>query len=171
MKRMATRKTQTGNGRNLVAFEVGGIGYAIEIQRVREIVRPLPTLNLPHVPSEVIGVVDHRGDVVPILDLRKRFGVAQQGRDKDVRYIIATRGTRLVGLVVDKVTEVFGALPAAKRDLPEIAAGEQARGIKAAYSFRDKLVFVLDVDRVTSIADELALPEPADAQGRAPDHG
>jgi purine-binding chemotaxis protein CheW len=164
-----TRHVQTIGGKNLVGFEVAGVCYAIEIQRVREIVRPLPTLVLPHVPDAVIGVVDHRGDVVPIIDLRRRFAVTQQGRDKDVRFIIATRGTRLVGLVVDKVTEVFGAAGTASRDLPQIAAGEQARGIKAVYSHRDKLVFVLDVDRLTAIADEIALPEAGAPQQGA--HG
>jgi purine-binding chemotaxis protein CheW len=161
---VTTRQAKTIGGKNLVGFEVAGVCYAIEIQRVREIVRPLPTLVLPHVPDAVIGVVDHRGDVVPIIDLRKRFGVMQQGRDKDVRFIIATRGARLVGLVVDKVTEVFSAAGSASRELPQIAAGEQARGIKAVYSHRDKLVFVLDVDRLTAIADELALPPAAVAQ-------
>jgi purine-binding chemotaxis protein CheW len=153
------RRAQTIGGKNLVGFEVGPICYAIEIKYVREIVRPMPTLALPHVPDTVVGVVDHRGDVVPIIDLRKRFGVTQSGRDKDVRFVILARGERSVGLIVDKVTEVFGTADMQSRDLPQIAAGEQARGIKAAYSDQGKLVFVLDVDRLTSVADGLALPE------------
>lgn len=152
---MTSNRNQASSSKNLVGFEVAGVCYAIEIQRVREIVRPLPTLVLPHVPDAVIGVVDHRGDVVPIIDLRRCFAVKQSGRDKDVRFIIATRGQRLVGLVVDKVTEVFGTMGSSTRDLPPIAAGEQARGIKAVYSHRNRLVFVLDIDRLTAIADEI----------------
>lgn len=152
---MASNRNQANSSKNLVGFEVAGVCYAIEILRVREIMRPLPTLVLPHVPESVVGVVDHRGDVVPIIDLRTCFGVKQSGRDKDVRFIVAIRGDRLVGLVVDKVTEVFGALESSARDVPQIARGEQARGIKAVYSHRGRLVFVLDVDRLTAIAEEL----------------
>ena len=63
---------------------------------------PLPTLALPHVPSEIVGVVDHRGDVVPVIDLRKRFGVEPRGRERDMRWIIVSRGERLFGLAVDR---------------------------------------------------------------------
>jgi purine-binding chemotaxis protein CheW len=157
-------KTQASGGRNLVGFELGGVCYAIEIQRVREIVRPLPTLPLPHVPVAVLGVVDHRGDVVPIIDLRTCFAVKQGGRDKDVRFIIATRGERLVGLVVDKVSEVFGTLDSASRELPQIGTGEEARAIKAVYSHRNRLVFVLDIDRLTAIADEIEPPAGGPAE-------
>jgi purine-binding chemotaxis protein CheW len=156
---MRARRARTTSGKNLVAFEVGGICYALPLQRVREIVRPAPVLALPHVPGSVIGVVDHRGDVLPIIDLRKRFAVAQSGRDKDVRWIIVTRADRKLGLVVDRVTEVFGVSDAQRREPPEIGTGAQARGITAAYSHREQLVFVLDADELTSVADQLDLPQ------------
>ena len=71
-------------GKSLVGFEVAGVAYALDIQRVREILRPLPTLlRLPQLPRHVVGVVDHRGDVIPIIDLRMRFGVEPSGRERD----------------------------------------------------------------------------------------
>jgi chemotaxis signal transduction protein len=69
--------------------------------------------------------------------------------------------------VVDKVTEVFGTLESSAREVPQIASGEQARGIKAVYSHRGRLVFVLDVDRLTAIADELAPALEAGVQSGA----
>jgi purine-binding chemotaxis protein CheW len=160
---MASRRKHDIAGKNLVGFEVAGVAYAVDIQRVREIVRPLPTLSLPHVPDEIVGVVDHRGNVVPVIDLRKRFGVAASGRERDARWIIVNRGERLLGLAVDRVSEVFGAEDGAARDLPQIGAGDTARGIKAAYFHGGRLVFVLEVDELTRIADDLALAAPATA--------
>ena len=62
--------------RSLVGFSVGDVAYAIEISHVREIVAPLSLTVLPHMPPAVVGVANHRGEVVPVVDLRQRFGVA-----------------------------------------------------------------------------------------------
>jgi purine-binding chemotaxis protein CheW len=144
--------------RNLVAFEVGGVAYAVDIQRVKEIVRPLPVVPLPHLPHGVIGVVDHRGDVTPIIDLRLRFGVPQASEAREVRWIVVTHEKRLLGLVVDRVSAVLGAQDAQTREPPAIAQGQRDRGIKSACSIGGRLVFVLDVDVVAAVADELSLP-------------
>jgi purine-binding chemotaxis protein CheW len=149
-------------GKNLVGFEVGGVVYAIDIHRVREIVRPLATLDLPYMPESVIGVVDHRGNVVPIIDLRKRFEVRQSGRERDVRWIIVARGERLLGLVVDRVIDVFGALESESRELPAFGERATTRAIRGAYSHAGRLVFVLDVDQLTSVAERITLPPAAD---------
>jgi purine-binding chemotaxis protein CheW len=153
------RKAMTG--KNLVGFEVGGILYAMDIRRVREIVRPMSMLDLPQLPESVIGVCDHRGDVVPVIDLRRRFDVPPAGKDRDVRWVIVTRGTRLIGLVVDRVTEVFGTLESESRELPQMREEEAARVIRGAYAHAGRLVFVLDVDALTSAADRIALPDLA----------
>lgn len=168
---MASRRKHDIAGKNLVGFEVGGVAYAVDIQRVREIVRPLPSLSLPHVPDEIVGVVDHRGNVVPVIDLRRRFGVAATGRERDARWIIVNRGDRLLGLAVDRVSEVFGAEDSSARDLPQIGAGDKARGIKAAYFHGGRLVFVLDVDELTRIADDLAIEAPKAAAARVSHDG
>lgn len=157
---MKGRRSRASIDRNLVAFEVGGVAYAVDIQRVREIVRPMPMVALPHLPKAVAGVVDHRGDVVPVVDLRIRFGAQAVGRDKDVRWLIVTRGKRLLGIVVDRVLEVFGG--SATREAPDLGPGQAQRGIKGACSHGGRLLFVLDVDILTAVVDEISLPtEPA----------
>jgi purine-binding chemotaxis protein CheW len=160
---VSVRQPRT-SGKNLVGFEVSGVMYAVEIGRVREIVRPLPTLALPELPAGVIGVVDHRGDVVPVVDLRVRFGVAPAGRARDERWVIVTRGARLFGLVVDRVTDVFAARESESREIPAIGNGEAARAIRSVYVYGGRLVFVLDVDPLTSLAERLELPSAAALQ-------
>ena len=161
---MSAKGRKAISGKNLVGFEVGGVLYAVDIYKVREIVRPSEMLSLPHLPESIVGVVDHRGDVVPIIDLRLRFAVARSGRERDARWIIVSRNERLLGLAVDRVTEVFGTLEADSRALPPIAAGEGLRAMRGAYAHSGRLVFVLDVDVLTQVADRIVLPAAADLQ-------
>lgn len=145
-----------------VGLDVGGVAYAINIAHVREIIRPLPMQSLPHAAKVVIGVVDHRGDVVPIIDLRVRFNTQDREQLADTRWVIATRGEKLVGLVVDRVTEVFRLHGADAREVPDLGPNGDRRGVTAAYSYRGKLVFALDIERVTRTDDDLTpLPELA----------
>jgi chemotaxis signal transduction protein len=80
-----------------------------------------------------------------------------------VRWIVVMRGARLLALVVDRVTDVLGAEDAAPREPPAIEAGQRDRGIKSVCSFAGRLVFVLDVDALAALTDELALPASTDA--------
>jgi purine-binding chemotaxis protein CheW len=146
----------------LVGFEVGGVTYALDIARVHEILRPTALLSLPELPPSVAGVVDHRGDVVPIVDLRRRFGVEASGRERDQRWVIVGRGELRVALAVDRVTEVFGVGEAAARELPDLGPGASTRGIKAAYAHAGRLVFVLDADALTDVAGAVAWPSAAE---------
>jgi purine-binding chemotaxis protein CheW len=155
---VGVRRAKGAVGKNLVGFEVGGVLYAIDIQRVREIVRPSPTLPLPQLPDGVVGVVDHRGDVLPVIDLRKRFAVPPAERTRHARWLIVMSGDRLAALVVDRVTDVLGALESDGRELPELSQGVAARAMRAAYAYAGQLLFVLDVDVLAEIAGKLALP-------------
>ena len=143
--------------KNLVGFSVDGVPYAIDIQRVREIIKPLPTLPIPHAPPAVIGVTDHRGDVVPIIDLRLRFGAPSKPSEREQLWIVVKRGNRYAGLVVDRVTEVFGAGVSQYREVPDIGLGDRTQGIISVCTHRGSLVFVLDVDRITDLAEQLDL--------------
>jgi len=143
--------------KNLVGFQVGDVHYAVDIFRVREIINPLTMVPLPHAPAAVIGVADHRGEVVPVLDVRMRFGLTPAAATRRTKWIIVELGERLVGLVVDWVTDVFGAAEGEQRSVPAIGVGDAARGISAVYAHEGVLVFVLDVDRIAAVAEVLDL--------------
>lgn len=149
-------------GKDLVAFEVGDILYAVDLGRVREIIRPMRTMSLPHLPPSVVGVVDHRGDVAPVIDLRLRFALDDATRPTAQRWVIVKKGERLTGLVVDTVTEVFGGDAPEHRELPEIGAGEVARGIASVCSHRGRLVFVLDVDTLVAAGEQIDVASARD---------
>lgn len=141
--------------KNLVGFEVDQIAYAADIHRVREIIRPLPLIPLPLMPDGVVGVADHRGHVMPVVDVRRRFDLKGAGFGGNSRWVIVGRGERLVGLVVDRVSEVFGVEGAQERAVPELGKSQGLRGITTAYVHQGALVFIVDLDRLTDVTEEL----------------
>jgi purine-binding chemotaxis protein CheW len=151
-----------------VGLEVGGVNYALNIQHVREIIRPLPMQVLPHAGETVIGVIDHRGDVVPIVDLRVRFSTDARTVLSHTRWVIASRAGRLVGLVVDRVTEVFTLHQSDARPVPDLGQGGERRGIMAAYSYNGRLVFTLDIERITQTDIGVLGPLALSATSEAP---
>jgi purine-binding chemotaxis protein CheW len=152
-------KKKSISSKNLVGFRLDDVIYAIEIFRVREIIRPLVAYRLPGLPRSVIGVAHHRGDVIPVVDLRERFGLPARPDAGRNRWIIVTRGERLIALAVERITEVFAADQEQRREVPDIGAGEQVRPISAVYAEGGGLVFVIDVDRVTDVADQVDLSQ------------
>jgi purine-binding chemotaxis protein CheW len=142
--------------KNLVGFIVGDVHYAVDITRVREIVNPLDITPLPYTPAEVAGVSDHRGEVVPVIDLRVRFNLSPKPGVRGTKWILVTVGKRIVGLVVDSVTEVFGAAGEEIRPTPEVGGDRDMRGINGVAKHDGKLVFILDIMRFLEIVDALS---------------
>ncbi len=91
----------------LCTFRIGGEDYALDIMRVREIIQPLPITPVPRAPAFVEGVIRLRGDVIPVLDVRKRLGVPATPPTRKSRFLIVNVAGRRIGLVVDEVREVL----------------------------------------------------------------
>jgi purine-binding chemotaxis protein CheW len=142
--------------KNLVGFVVGDVEYAVEIARVREIANPLPLVALPHAPGSVVGVADYRGEVVPVVDLRTRFGLTSVPATRRTKWIVVDVVGRAVALVVDGVTEVFGTGGAQLRPAPPLGGGEDLRGIAGVGNHGAALIFVLDVARLRELTEPLA---------------
>jgi purine-binding chemotaxis protein CheW len=91
----------------LCTFRIGGEDYAVDIMRVREIIRPLPITPVPRAPASVEGVARLRGEVIPVLDVRKRLGLAATAPTRTTRFLVVNVARRRIGLVVDEVCEVI----------------------------------------------------------------
>ncbi|MFK7999543.1 MAG: chemotaxis protein CheW [Polyangiales bacterium] len=133
-----------------MGFRVDGLHYALSIDAVREIIRPLNAVELPHLPTAVVGVADHRGAVVPIVDLRRLFGRGASSPTNRTKWVVVGRGENSpsVGLIVDSVIGVFGVTDEASRAAPPWAQEQIDAGMGDVVSRDDELVFVLDVDAV-----------------------
>ena len=89
----------------LVCFVVGEEEYAIPILSIQEIIKPIPHTRVPRTPDYVVGVFNLRGNVIPLIDLRKKFSLSSKPIDQDTRYIVLKDGSNVVGFVIDKLTE------------------------------------------------------------------
>jgi purine-binding chemotaxis protein CheW len=90
----------------LCTFRVGGEDFAIDIMRVREIINPQPVTPVPRAPAFVEGVIRLRDEVIPVVDVRRRLGIAAAAPTRKSRFLVVRIGARRVALVVDEVTEV-----------------------------------------------------------------
>jgi purine-binding chemotaxis protein CheW len=142
--------------KDFVGFVVGDVEYAVAIARVREISNPLVVVSLPHPPRSVVGVADYRGEVVPVIDLRARFGLPPAASTRKTKWIVVDVTGRAVALVVDAVTEVFGTGGAELRPAPSLGGGDDVRGIAGVTQHGKGLVFVLDPVRLRDLTERLA---------------
>ena len=142
--------------KTLVGFVVGEIRYAVDIGAVLQIVQPLELAPLPHLPESVVGVADYRGDVVPVIDLRARFGLPLTPSSRRTKWIVASVGGQAAALVVDGVTDVFGTKGVELRPAPGLGGGDDRRGLLGVTMHESKLTFVIDVARLRPLVDSVA---------------
>jgi purine-binding chemotaxis protein CheW len=137
-----------------VTFRVGDADYAIPATEVLHLESFEHATHVPGAPSYVTGLVQVRGRVVPVVDLRVRFGLAPSERTMDHRIVVVSAGERVAALLVDMAREVIQLDPAAFEKPPELIE-RQSGGFVRAVATREKRMFLLvDVPRV--IGKELA---------------
>jgi len=91
----------------LVGFIVGNEEFAVPILSIQEIIKPIEWTKVPFTPDFVLGVFNLRGNVLPLIDLRKKFGASEANFDDDVRFIVIKVGDELAGFVIDRLTEAL----------------------------------------------------------------
>ena len=141
--------------KSLVGFVVGDVHYAVPIACVREICNPMTLVAMPRAPAAVIGVADYRGDVVPVVDVRARFGLPPLSQTRRTKWILVGVREHFLALVVDAVTEVFGTGGQDLRPVPALGGGDDVRGIAGVTSHADTLTFVLDTRKLGELTEPL----------------
>jgi len=149
------RAYSTALVKDLIQVEVDTVLYALEVARIREIVNPLPLIELPRERPFIVGVSDYREQVVAVVDLRRLFGLPAQQASRRTKWIILETGGMLVGVVVDAVLDVFSSAENQEREVPVLDDRHRGRGITSAYRHDDRLVFLLDADRLVQPATEI----------------
>lgn len=164
---MSAQKQRPDPQKSLVGFQVGDVSYAVSIAVVKEIINPVTVTGLPHAPPAIAGVADHRGEVVPIIDLRIRFGLPQMAPARKPKWILVEIDRHTVGLVVDRVTEVFGTGGSGLRPAPALGHGDDLRGILGVTTHDGALTFVLEVNRFGDLVAPLNMAA-LEAHGEGP---
>ena len=141
----------------LVTFKVGGEEFGLDVFQVHEILRWQEPTPVPKAPAFVEGVLDVRGLLVPVIDLRKRFEVPELAYDDDTRIVLVDFQGERLGLVVDAVTEVLRAPETAVSPPPAFFKGLSAEFLRGIVRLEGRLVVLLDLEKVLSSQERMAL--------------
>lgn len=171
MKRTMAKEKKAAvveNTMQIVTFQVGAEEYGLDIKSITEIIRPLKITPLPRMPEFIEGVINLRGMIIPVVDLRRRFSVGQASHNaRTVRIIIikgAVSGTpgggrELLGLVVEAVNEVLSMPHKNIEPAPASAVGREAAFITGMGKVGERLIILLDITRILSQQERSALAE------------
>jgi purine-binding chemotaxis protein CheW len=141
-------KAQTEELLQLVSFTIGQEEFGLDIQCIQEINRMVDITRVPNAPDFVTGVINLRGKVIPIIDLRKRFGFPPKESDKNTRIIVVELGDIVVGFVVDTVHEVIRIPKSITEPPPPIIAGIGSEFIISVAKLENRLLILLDLERL-----------------------
>ena len=143
----------------LVTFSIGEEEFGVDILKVQEIIRTMEITKVPRAQDFVEGVINLRGKVIPIIDLRRRFGLASKPHDKHTRIIVIEINNMIVGFVVDSVSEVLRIPASTVEPPPPVVAGMESEYISGVGKLHDRLLILLDLDKLLSSADLEALSQ------------
>jgi len=142
-------KSKTGDELlQLVSFKIGDEEFGVDILKVQEINRMIEVTRVPNAPEYVEGVINLRGKVIPVVDLRKRLGMIAKENDKNTRIIVVELSGKTVGFVVDGVREVLRIPKSVTEPPPSVATGVNADYITAVGKLDDRLLTLLDLEKV-----------------------
>lgn len=148
----------------LVVFELAGEFYGINIAVVESIIKVQAITQLPQTPAYIKGVTNLRGTVLPVIDLRTRFGLQAQADTKQSRIIIVTMGNIKVGIMVDGVSEVLRVSEESIEPLPPMVNSVNSDFLKGIARLEDRLIILLEVEKVLDLQEQAslaAMPMPA----------
>lgn len=128
-----------------VTLMAGWQGFAIEIQQIRELRRWSPVTALPHAPLGVLGVINLRGTVVPIIDLAVRLALCETPVSNRAVFVVVRIGTRTLGLMVDSVSEIITVPRDQLRDVPSAMGAEAGQGVQSLIETEQELIRVIDL--------------------------
>ena len=151
------RSSDDTNLIQLVTFKLGEEEFGVDILKVQEIIRMLPITKVPNAPEFVEGVINLRGKVIPVIDMRCRFGLPPGKRDSHTRIKGMDLQGQVVGFVVDAVSEVLRIPESTVEAPPAVVAGIGSEYMRGVGKLEDRLLILLDLDRLLSEKEVSAL--------------
>jgi purine-binding chemotaxis protein CheW len=134
----------------VASFRIGTEEYGVDISQIQEIIRMVEITHVPRTPEFMEGVINLRGQLIPIVDLRTRFGMERAEPTKNTRIIVTDIGTKRVGIIVDSASEVLTIPIEAIEEPPEMIAGVGADYLQGVGKVGDRLIILLDLTMVVS---------------------
>jgi purine-binding chemotaxis protein CheW len=149
------------NAGTYILFEIAGTTYGISSQSVQQMEMIEHITPLPNAPGFVEGVVFSRGQVIPAVNLRNRFGFEKVPHTNRTRLIVTNQNERLIGLIVDSAREFMSISNEAIQPPPDSIEGLSGKYLKGIVTIEDRIVLVLDLDELLNIGGGRATPVQA----------
>lgn len=146
----------------VVGFRIGNETYGVRIGSVREIVRVPEITSVPSAPETVEGVINLRGKIIPVMDLRKRFGHSEIKADKKNRILVVELDNKLIGLIVNSASEVLKISPAEIEAPGSVFADGESGYVTGVGKLHDRLIILLDISKLLHRPELKRLEEAAD---------
>jgi len=146
--------------REFLAFKLGSEEYGIDILRVQEIRSYEQPTRIANAPTHVLGVVNLRGVIVPIVDMRVKFNLEQKAYDSFTVVIVLNIGSRVVGMVVDGVSDVITLAPDQLRPVPQFNSAIDSDHLLAIGAVDERMLILLDIEKLMQ-SPGMGLIEPA----------
>jgi purine-binding chemotaxis protein CheW len=142
--------------RQYVSFNIGDEVFGIEVMKAQEVLGQIELTSVPKTMPYMKGVIDLRNTIVPIIDLRVKFGIEEKEHDKDTVTIITEIKGFLIGLIVDSVSDVITLSFEEIQDTPHFSSEIEKDAVKGIGKHNDKIIIIIDVDKIFS-QEELKL--------------
>jgi purine-binding chemotaxis protein CheW len=149
----------------VVGFRIGNETFGVRIASVREIVRVPEITSVPSAPETVEGVINLRGKIIPVMDLRKRFGHVDIQPDKKNRILVVELGNKLVGLIVNAASEVLKIPPSEIEAPGSVFAEGESSYVTGVGKLKGRLIILLDVSKLLHQQEIKRLEEAAETVG------
>jgi len=158
-----TEIQETGQELQLVGFKLSDEQFGVEILCVREIIRVVSITRVPRAPGFVEGIINLRGEVIPVIDLRKRLNLESRKFDNSTRLIVVELNDQQIGFIVDSVSQVLRVPADAIEEPPEMVTGIDSEFILGVTRIDDgeRLLLILDLKRILSQAEQVAMERVA----------
>ncbi len=141
----APQEGEIENVIQLVGFMVGDEEFAVPILGIEEIIKPIEYTRIPKTPPYVLGVFNLRGSVLPLIDLRMKFGLSRSKENEDTRYMVIKHNEEVAGFVIDRLTQATRIKESAIEPAPETLNDEQNL-IYGVGKQKEKLISILNVE-------------------------
>jgi purine-binding chemotaxis protein CheW len=151
----------------VVGFRIGNETFGVRIGSVREIVRVPEITAVPSAPETVEGVINLRGKIIPVMDLRKRFGQSDVQADKKNRILVVELDNKLVGLIVNAASEVLKIAPSEIEAPGNLFAEGESSYVTGVGKLKGRLIILLDIAKLLHRPEFKRFEEAAELVGAA----
>jgi len=148
----AVEEREQRDSYHLVTFGLGRECYGVPIESVQEIIRAAGITPVPGAPCHVRGVINLRGRIIPVVDLRKRLGLDGREASEEQRIMVVELGARRLGMLVDSVSQVIRVPAALVEEIPEEAVSVDEKYVLGVGKLEERLVFIIDLARSLMLA-------------------